>query len=184
MDETKFWSLINEATMASMGRDDEKQELLDELQDLLEELPPEEIVGFQRIMRDLYWKAYTYNLSGAIFVILKERCDEDDFHGFRGWLISQGQQFFEQVVADPDSMAGDEQMIDDLYLPDILTLAEDAYVNATGDDMPIDYDFVEPEDLAGEPLELADLPQRLPNLCSEYFFVLQPDEEEAPAENT
>lgn len=183
MDEMKFWSLIDEATLAVMGSTDEKQDMLDALQERLEDLPAEEIVAFQRLMRDLYWKAYTYNLSGAIFVILKENCDEEDFHGFRGWLISQGKQFYEQSVADPDSMANDPAMRDDLYLPEILSVAEDAYVNATGDDLPTDEEFVEPEDLHGEPINLADLPVRLPNLCTEYLFALEPEEEEAPAEN-
>ncbi len=177
MDEAKFWSLIDQARAASATSAD-PEDLLDALADVIEDLEDEEIAAFHQIMQAQYWKAYTYDLAGAMYIIRDGKSDEDDFRGFRGWLISQGKDFFETAVADADSL-GDADVIPALaYLPGILTLAEDLYREATGSLVPLDPNFVEPEDPTGTPLEVQDLPKRLPKLCDDFVFFMDDEIDE------
>lgn len=171
MDEAKFWSLIDEARAAAATSPD-PEDMLDALAERIEDLEDAEIASFHQLMQVQYWKTYTYDLAGALYIIKDGKSDEDDFHGFQGWLIAQGKAFFESAIADPDSLADADVIPDQVYLPDILTLASEAYREATGNEVPEDSKFTEPDDPAGQPLEVPDLPQRLPRLCREFVFFL------------
>lgn len=179
MDETKFWALIDEArTAVAADSEDPQQDMMDVLQEKLEDLAGEEIIAFQEQMRAQFWRAFTYDLSAAIYVIRGDKCDADDFLGFRGWLISRGQRYFDRVLADPDSLGEDDLVPTQVYLPDILKLAAMAYRETTGEVLTLDPAFVEPDEPAGKPLEIQDIPTRLPKLCDDFVFVFDEEETE------
>ena len=69
-------------------------------------------------------------------------CSDDGFDYFRGWLIVQGREVFEHVVADPDTLADlpviRAQAPGAAYLEceDTLYIASKAHRAATGEELP------------------------------------------------
>ena len=71
---------------------------------MLSAYPREEIVAAERVSQELMAGFYRTPLWGAAYVI-NGGCSDDGFDYFRGWLILQGREVFEHVVADPDVLA-------------------------------------------------------------------------------
>lgn len=46
------------------------------------------------------------NQLWAAGYLINDGCSDDGFEYFRAWLIAQGREVFERVVADPDALAG------------------------------------------------------------------------------
>src|SRR5262249_53956418 len=63
----------------------------------------EEIVEFDKIFREYWIRAYTWDLWGAAYII-DGGCSDDGFMDFRGWLISEGEKAFENALKDPESL--------------------------------------------------------------------------------
>ena len=100
-----------------------------------------------------------------------------DFEYFRGWLITQGRDVFEQAQEDPDSLADARSVQQaaeegyDLECEDILHVVDAAYVDLTGENLPAgaysveypdlgpDWDFDDDEEMA----------QHLPRLSELYL---------------
>ena len=70
----------------------------------LSQLPENEIVEFSNHFRDCLNRSNDARLWVAASVMMGG-CGDDSFDYFRGWLIAQGREVFEGVLADPDSMA-------------------------------------------------------------------------------
>lgn len=159
MDTQSFWRLIEEAKQQS-GGDTETQVSL--LKASLVELPAAEIIAFDRIYDEMRFRAYDWGLWGAAYVI-NGGCSDDGFEYFRGWLIAQGEETFENAVNEPDSLAGvltgDEE---NLECEDILYVARSAYEDKTGTEMPLS-DLPNLE-LRGVRWADDDLPARYPRL--------------------
>jgi hypothetical protein len=183
MDEATFWSVIDEARDDFEDTEGDLQDLVDLIQARLESMEDEQVAGFQQQMAVQYCKTLDWNLLGAAFIILGENCQNEDLHGFRGWLIAQGSEFFNRTVKDPDSLADEDLTPSDLFLPEIVDLAAEVYQSSTGEMPPPDPNFEPPDEPSGTPFEADDLPERLPRLCEEYVFVV-PEEEEEEAEAT
>ena len=101
MDSVTFWRMI-EAAKRESGGDVDAQ--VSTLQDALAKLPPEEIIGFEKISDEMYARSYRWDLWGAAYLI-NGGCSDDGFDYFRGWLVAQGRATWERAVADPDSLA-------------------------------------------------------------------------------
>jgi Protein of unknown function (DUF4240) len=102
MADDRFWGLIGR-TLAHEA-DPERQ--LESLGEVLRELTASEIDAFERtFQRELWWRAYTWDLWGAAH-ILNGWASDDGFEYFRCWLISKGREVYEAASADPDSLAG------------------------------------------------------------------------------
>ena len=137
-----FSGLIERAR-ADAGDDTERQSEL--LEERLSELPPQEIVRFEQVRRQMDEQLYTWDIWGAAYVI-EDGCSDDCFRDFRAYLISLGPRAFAAALRNPDSLApivqdaetGDWENADDV--------APDAYETATGDDFPADF-----SDLSGSP---------------------------------
>jgi Protein of unknown function (DUF4240) len=84
MDEPAFWQLMAD-TRSAAGNDTGRQSEL--LEERLRQLPPRQIVDFQRTRRRLDEQAYTWDLWGAAYVI-EDGCSDDCFRDFRAYLIS------------------------------------------------------------------------------------------------
>ncbi|WP_439145547.1 DUF4240 domain-containing protein [Streptomyces virginiae] len=91
---------------------------------LLASRPVEEIVAAEQVLRDLMVDSYSNPLWAAAY-LANGGCSDDGFDYFRGWLIAQGCEVFERVVADPDALA---------ELPIVQASAADG-VDLEGEDM-------------------------------------------------
>lgn len=170
MDETKFWAIIAESRAETADSTDPDDDFLDAIIGKLEPLPPEEIAAFQRLVSACNRQAYTFGMSGAIYVMTDGEADEIDLEGFRGWLISQGEAVFKKAVADPDTLADEDVVPSDAFLPDMLTFAGSLYQEQTAEEVPDDPNATLPEQPSGDELSLEDLPAKLPRLCKEFYF--------------
>ena len=101
MDETTFWQMIEQAKTDG-GVDDNRQVVL--LTHRLAQLDVQDILAFDTIYAQYEAKAYRQDLWDAVWFIHKG-CGEDGFTDFRAWLIAQGKEIYQKVLADPDHLA-------------------------------------------------------------------------------
>jgi hypothetical protein len=100
-------------------------------------IPREEIVAAGHALQELMVGSYRTPLWAAAYVV-NGGCSNDGFDYFRGWLIVQGREVFEHVVADPDALADlpviHAQAPSEAYLEceDTLYIASRAHRAATG----------------------------------------------------
>jgi hypothetical protein len=131
MDMQQFWKLIEDARRQVPDPAD-GEEVAARATALLSAYPPEEIAAAGSY-RTLLWAA-AYVINGG--------CSNDGFDYFRGWLIVQGREVFEHVVADPDALADlpviRAQTPGAAYLEcqDTLYIASKAHRAATGEELP------------------------------------------------
>ncbi|MEU9661705.1 DUF4240 domain-containing protein [Streptomyces chartreusis] len=110
---------------------------------LLASRPAEEIVAAEGVLWDLMSESYTNPLWAAAYQI-NGGCSDDGFDYFRGWLIAQGREVFELAVAEPDALA-ELPVVQtaaalgiDLEGDDVLGIAWNAHIAATGNQLPAD----------------------------------------------
>jgi hypothetical protein len=101
MEQGQFWDIIAKAC-----RSDPRQaeEWAEQLQVVLMEIAPDEIVEWNHIFDRLAAQAYTVDLWGAAYII-NGGASDDGFYYFRCWLICMGRNVYEAAVANPDSLA-------------------------------------------------------------------------------
>ncbi|GAA3859609.1 DUF4240 domain-containing protein [Streptomyces sedi] len=156
MDETGFWSLVDETRLAA-GRDpDLHAELLVERLVLLD---PEAVHDFARHFEARFSRAHRWDLWGAAWVLLNG-ADEEAFENFRCWLISLGRTVFEGTLLAPDALAellpSDFDARTEGEAEEIGYAAFDAYEQLTGDELP-DVGLSEPgAEPEGAAVDLAD----------------------------
>lgn len=140
MDKERFWQLVA-AARDQASDPDASEEVAGEASTLLAAHPAEEIVATQQVLWDLMADSYTNPLWAAAYLV-NGGCSDDGFDYFRGWLIAQGRETFERVVADPDALAElplvRASAADGLDLEgeDVLGIAWNAHITATGEQLP------------------------------------------------
>jgi hypothetical protein len=102
---------------------------------------PEEIVAWGRHLDKVMAASGKEDLWAAAYLI-NGGCSDDGFDYFRGWLIANGREVLARAVREPDSLA---------ELPavraaaangavfeaeEVLSVADDAYQQATGSELP------------------------------------------------
>jgi hypothetical protein len=144
VDQDRFWELV-EAAGAVAGGDCQAQAI--QLAAMLEQLPAEEIIAFERHSVRLLDEADRWDLWGAAYQI-NSGCSDDGFVYFRGWLLTQGRAIWEAALDDLDSLATHPAVATGAALEceDILYVASVAFQARTG--KQLDRGWVE-EDLAG-----------------------------------
>ncbi|MFD5572894.1 DUF4240 domain-containing protein [Streptomyces cadmiisoli] len=176
MNKEEFWELI--AAARSQASDPHKGEsVARETTSLLAARPAEEIVAARQVLWDLMAHSYTKPLWAAAYLI-NGGCSDDGFDYFRGWLIAQGREVFERVVADPDALA-DLPVVQasaadgrDLEGEELLSIAWDAHTMATGEELPADAFTIRYPEL--DPAwdfnfdDHAEMTRRLPRLAALY----------------
>ncbi|GAE90185.1 DUF4240 domain-containing protein [Acetivibrio straminisolvens] len=132
MNDNKFWELIDDSKRKSKG-DPEKQ--IEFLVSNIAELPEQEIYEFDKIFYKYYVASYTSELWAAAYII-NGGCSDDGFDYFRGWLISQGKEVYENALKEPESLAEviSEDEAGNIDFEDILYVSFDAYKLKTGKD--------------------------------------------------
>lgn len=176
VDSNTFWKLIADAR-ASVSDPSDSEAVVTAATTLLSELPPAEIVAAQQVLWDLLAESYRNPLWAAAYLI-NGGCSDDGFDYFRGWLLTQGQEVHDSVVASPDSLASLPVVIAaaesemELECEEALSIAWNAHLKATGMQLPQDafrirypeldpewdFDFDDGEELAA----------RLPKLAALY----------------
>ncbi len=177
MNKEQFWELIAAARDRAITPHDSAA-VAREATALLAARPAEEIVAAEQVLWDLMVESYTNRLWAAAY-IANGGCSDDGFDYFRGWLIAQGREVFERVVADPDALASLPTVQaaaaagTDLEGEDMLVIAWNAHITAIGDQLPPDaptirypqldpvwyFDFSDSDEMA----------RRLPRLAALYL---------------
>ena len=140
MDIDRFWALIADARAQAADPDD-AEAVADQAKALLATYPPEEIVAAQRILSGILADSYRNPLWAAAYLI-NGGCSDDGFDYFRGWLVTQGREVHDRAVADPDSLAEVPAVIAaapegyEMEGEDVLGIAWNAHIKATGEQMP------------------------------------------------
>jgi Protein of unknown function (DUF4240) len=98
VDTRRFWHLIDDARgqVADLAA---AEAVAAQAAILLAVLPHEEIVSAERVLSGLMAESYRTSLWAAAYVI-NGGCSDDGFDYFRGWLIVQGREVFDQAVAN------------------------------------------------------------------------------------
>jgi hypothetical protein len=133
-----FWAVIARATADRPATPGEvaKRAVAD-----LAARDPEEIVAWGRHLDKVMVASGTEDLWAAAYVI-HGGCSEEGFDAFRGWLIAHGRDAVANSVKSPDSLAnvavikGAAETGAVFEAPEVLTIAAEAYREATGDEMP------------------------------------------------
>lgn len=169
MDKAAFWKRIDSARKDAEGNLDDQVEIL---RDHLQALEPEEIVEFDKIFREYWTRAYTWDLWGAAYII-GGGCSDDGFMDFRGWLISKGEKAFENAITDPESLIKVvKEDDDDCQFEGFQYVASQAWEKKTGkgmDDFPVT-GLQQPAEPLGQPWaeEGDDLERRFPKLFKKF----------------
>lgn len=161
MDAAQFWQLIEYSRENSGGDLDEQAA---DLTDLLSELPPDQILAFDRTFHRLLNDAYRWDLWAAAFII-NGGCSDDSFEYFRCWLIAQGERVYREALADPESLIGRAEP--DAEAESMLYAAGDAYEVETGRKLT-EMHAPQPEQPAGEPWEENQLKTMYPRLWAAF----------------
>ena len=174
MDMQQFWALIEDSRRQVPDPADGEQ-VAAQATALLSVYRREEIVAAGQALRELMAKSYRTPLWAAAYVI-NGGCSDDGFDYFRGWLIVQGREVFEHVVADPDALAdlpvvrAQEPGEAFLECEDTLYIAARAHRAVTGEELPpypipIPYRKLDPAwDFDFD--DRAEMPRRLPRLAA------------------
>lgn len=127
----KFWKIIAVSKTNSSG-DYEKQQ--SELKNELLKLTANEILEFDNKFRTLRGQVYNWNFWACAYII-NGGCSDDCFSDFRGWLIGQGKETFENAVNNIETLSklnetndGDWEGLS--YIP------TEVYEIKTGNDIP------------------------------------------------
>jgi hypothetical protein len=154
-----FWELINKSKMYG-------GEQIEWLTKELINTNNEKIIQFEVEFRDKMDQSYTSSLWGAAFVVMGG-CSDDGFDYFRGWLISRGEEVFNQATKNPEFLAeylSEDNLQEDVFAPqleEILSVASDAYIyKKTGTDEyddDINTEFVNELEARGYKFEVLDI---------------------------
>lgn len=105
VDADEFWTIVDEsrAAAAPAKRGSAVKRHVRALTRALERLPATTVLEFEKQRRAQSARANRWDLWAAGYVAFGGMSD-DSFLDFRSWLISQGREAFERVLADPDSL--------------------------------------------------------------------------------
>jgi hypothetical protein len=131
MDDSQFWTIIEQARDAA---DNDPYEVCNALEEALAAMQPGDILEFDRLFYQHFFESYRADLWGAAF-LMNGGCSDDGFDYFRGWLIVQGREVFENALKNPDSLADvvspDDEADFGFEDEDVLNVAYRAWMRAT-----------------------------------------------------
>ena len=157
-----FWNLIKKSRR---GASDDCDALAANLTTRLEKLAPAEIISFHQHLWDLLGESYRRDLW-AVADIINGGCSDDGFEYFRCWLISQGKEFFEMVLVEPET-AAKRVRDEDVECEPLLYASLQAYENKTGHEMP-KINISHSDEPKGEQWQEEDLERLYPKLCKRF----------------
>lgn len=178
MDTQQFWTLVEQARRQTSAPAD-ADAVAQEATALLSTRPLQEVVRADQAIYQLLADSYRAPLWAAAYMI-NGGCSDDGFDYFRGWLIMQGRETFEQVLADPEVLADHPAIRDaapegyELECADALSIAWHAHLSVTGQEIRDTVPTVQYPDLDatwGFDFDDSDeLARRLPRLAALYEY--------------
>ena len=159
MDESTFWSLVETARAESAGAQPNQAE---RLRAMLEGLPPEEILEFERLFVRFHHQAYRWDLWAAAELI-EGGCSDDGFSDFRAGLIALGREAYDKALAAPGSLALHADEGGGIAVEEMLYVSGQAYEAVTGESLP-ELGISHPRAPSGERLDVATARARYPEL--------------------
>lgn len=132
MDKAIFWKLIESTRDASQGDPFKQADLLTEA---LTQLPEEDIISYDAILREYMDKAYSVDLWEAAYII-GCGCSDDGFMDFRAWLIGQGKETLEEALLDPEYLVDVVEDGWETQEGNLLYVADNAYETKYNKMMP------------------------------------------------
>lgn len=163
MDRDSFWKIINASRKDAEAPEDVAAAVTERLQ----QLPPVEIVAFQRIRQELMAESYRWDLW-AVAYIVNGGCSDDGFDYFRGWLMTQGRKRWESAMSDPQ-VVGKWAADDQAECEDMLYVADDAFKAVTGAEILADPSRPPaPKDPVGQRWKEEDLERLYPKLWAKF----------------
>jgi len=131
MNEIEFWELILRSrdalkegkTEGNLARQAKK------LSKLLKKKSKQDLKDFNRIFSEKVEGAYSWDLWGAAFIINDGICTDSMFSFFRNWLVSLGEEAYNQAIAGPDSLSlqVQEKTYEDVNFEEFDLVAEEVY---------------------------------------------------------
>jgi hypothetical protein len=161
-----FWEIIAEAKASAAGNHEAYAKFL---RAHLAEQTLEHIQQFDTQFRELHNDANRWGLWGAAY-IMNGGCGDDGFDYFRNWLISQGEKIYAAAIANPDSLAEFDFVLDPgegVSFEYLAYVAMEAYREKSGKEMPYP-NATTMRDTQGTPWEESDLASILPKLAAKY----------------
>jgi hypothetical protein len=141
VDSGQFWKLIEDARRQVPDVTDSRAVAAQAVV-LLSAYPSEEIIAAGEVVRTLLAESYRGPLWAAAYMI-NGGCSDDGFDYFRGWMIVQGHEVLERIIADPDALADlpivrAERIGGTRFeCEETLYIAYRAHQKATGEDYPM-----------------------------------------------
>ncbi|WFE90729.1 DUF4240 domain-containing protein [Roseibium porphyridii] len=96
IDEDVFWEIVGLADADGLGGQ------VEQLVERLAGFKATSIKSFDTLLQEKCALAYREDVW-ALAYLLNDGCSDDDFEGFRSWLLLQGRDVFEAVLTDPDA---------------------------------------------------------------------------------
>jgi hypothetical protein len=179
VDTAHFWHLVDQARDRVSDLTD-VEAIAQEAQALLSALPVGEITAADQAFWQLMADSFQDSLWAAAYVI-NGGCSDDGFDYFRGWLILQGREPFEQALRDPDSLATWPTIVraaqdeSELECECALVMTSRAFTAVTGDELPasdaITYPDADPDgEWSFEFDDDEEMNRRLPRLSALYEY--------------
>ncbi len=149
MDDDRFWQLIDQSGPSAGGSVEDQT---GNLTTTLAGLPAQEIAAFDVAFAAHRDELYSWDLWGAAYLLMGG-CSDDCFTDFRSWVVAQGQDYFEAVRSDPQALVdGRLKDVSQVAEAELLSyVAMDAYVEATGREIFMDYASRPGPEMAAEP---------------------------------
>lgn len=175
MNDSQFWQII-EDTGAQLKSSETAQDFLssnleDELVKLLrkrlDQSSVEEIAAFRKTL-ELKKKDLYRNDLWAIAYIIHGGCSNDYFDEFRSWVVFQGKNFFERVLANPEIIGHLAEPGMDLRFIHLASLPVEMYEEKTGRDYGPYVIYTRNDPPAGASWHENDLEQLYPKLCEKF----------------
>jgi hypothetical protein len=135
-----FWAVIGRATA---DRPATPAEVAKRAAADLATRDPAEIVAWARHFDKVMAASGTQDLWAAAYLI-NGGCSDDGFDYFRGWLIAHGREAVARSVRSPDSLAdvpavrGAAESGAVFEAEEVLSIAAEAYQQATGSELPVE----------------------------------------------
>ncbi|KAB7709064.1 DUF4240 domain-containing protein [Bacillus aerolatus] len=133
MTEAQFWELLE--TCKEKGEDIDEQ--IEWLVTHLSRKPVKDIVMFDFIFNQYYYKSYTSNLWAAAYIVMGG-CSDDCFDYFRAWVLYLGKECYEAAIENPETLLPYFKLLEEQeeipQLEELLYVASIAYEEKTGFD--------------------------------------------------
>jgi hypothetical protein len=161
MNKDTFWNLIDSSREGTSDGEGHAARL----KEALKGLDTNEVLGFERELWMRLAESYRWDLWAVAFIV-NGGCSDDGFDYFRGWLISQGREYFEAALQTPER-AAERAEPDANECEDILFVAASVYKEKTGE-YPPPSDFMPKDGPVGTQWNEDDLETLYPELCERF----------------